>query len=135
MDGGKRVQPDLADFVPHPPVRLHAYADLEESTEMMFGSFCFLVRKEGSHRLAAPIFLGPSAVDSDFSGSSASPIESGDEEVSPPRFTKPADGGELADLFGDMTFGSFTETDPDSDSESFDNIGFTSYIKGKLRSK
>ncbi|KAK1613292.1 hypothetical protein QYE76_036965 [Lolium multiflorum] len=104
MDGGKRVQPDLADFVPHAPARLHAYADLEESTEMMFGSFHFLVGKEGPHRLAAPIFLGPLVVEPDFSGSSTSSVESGDEEVSPPRFTKPADGGALADLFGDMTF-------------------------------
>jgi hypothetical protein len=75
MDGGKQVKPDLVDFVPHPPARLHAYADLEESTEMTFGSFHFLVRKKGSHRLAAPIFSGPSAVDSDFSRSSASSID------------------------------------------------------------
>jgi hypothetical protein len=35
MDGGKQAQPDLVDFVPHHPARLLAYADLEESTEMM----------------------------------------------------------------------------------------------------
>lgn len=115
MDGGKRVQPDLTDFVPHPPTHLHAYADLEESTEMTFGSFHFLVGKEGSHHLAAPIFSGLLAVESDFSGSSTSSVESGDEEDSPPRFTKPTDGGALADLFGDMTFGSVTDSDLDSD--------------------
>jgi hypothetical protein len=71
--------------------------------------------------------LGPSPVEPDYSGSSTSSAESGDEEVSPPRFTKPADGGALADLFSDMTFGSFTETDlsQDSDSESFTNFDFT----------
>ncbi|KAK1670872.1 hypothetical protein QYE76_059031 [Lolium multiflorum] len=55
------------------------------------------------------------------------PIDIGDEEDSPPRFTKPADGGKLADLFGEMTFGSVTETDlsQDSDSESFINFDFT----------
>ena len=123
MDGGKRICSDLDAFVPHPPARLHAYADLEESTEMTFGSFRFLVGKEGSHRLVAPIFLGPLVVEPDYLGSSTSSVESGDEEVSPPRFTKPADGGALADLFGDMTFGSFTGTDlsQDSDSESFTN--------------
>jgi hypothetical protein len=90
---------------------------------MTFGSFRFLVGKEGSHRLAAPIFLGPLAVEPDYSGSSTSSAESGDEEVSPPRFIKPADGGALADLFGDMTFGSFTGTglSQDSDLESFTN--------------
>ena len=91
---------------------------------MTFGSFHFLVGKEGSHRLAAPIFSGLLAADSDFSESSSSSIESGDEEVSPPSFTKPAIGGELADLLGDMTFGSFTDSDLGSDSESIDNFDF-----------
>ena len=91
---------------------------------MTFGSFHFLVRKEGSHRLVAPNFSGPLAADSDFSESSSSSIESGDEEVSPPSFTKPAIGGELADLLGDMTFGSFTDSDLGSDSESIDNFDF-----------
>ena len=104
MEGGNQIQPDLVDFVPHPPARLHAYANLEESMEMTFGSFRFLVGKEGSHRFSAPIFSGPLAAKPDYSGSSASSIESGDE-VSPPSFTKPADSGKLADLFGGMTFG------------------------------
>ena len=91
---------------------------------MTFGSFHFLVGKEGSHRLAAPIFSGPLAAGSDFSGSSTSSIESDDEEVSPPSFIKPAIGGELADLLGDMTFGSFTDSDLDSDSESIDSFDF-----------
>jgi hypothetical protein len=108
MDGGKQVQPDLADFVPHPPAHLHTYADLEELAEMTFGSFRFLVGEKRSHRLTAPTLSGPSAVEPDFSRSSTSSDESGGEEVSPPRSTKPADGGALADLFGDMTFGSFT---------------------------
>jgi hypothetical protein len=55
MDGGKQAKPDVVDFVPHPPPRLHAYANLEESMEMAFGGFHFRVGKEGSHRLAAPI--------------------------------------------------------------------------------
>jgi hypothetical protein len=67
MHGGKRVQPDLADFVSHPPARLHAYADLEESTKMMFESFHFLIGKEGLHRLAEPTFSGLLAVEPDFS--------------------------------------------------------------------
>jgi hypothetical protein len=94
---------------------------------MTFGSFQFLVGKEGSHRLVAPIFLGPLAVKSNFLGSSISSVESGDEEISLPSFTKPADGGALADLFDDMTFGSFMETDMDNDSESFNNSGFTNF--------
>ncbi|KAK1631546.1 hypothetical protein QYE76_005861 [Lolium multiflorum] len=123
MDGGKRIQPNLDAFVPHPPARLHAYADLEESTKMTFGSFHFLIGKEGSHRLA-PIFSGTLAAGSDFSGSPASSIESGDEKASPPSFIKPAAGGELADLFGDMTFRSFTDSDLGSDFESIDNLDF-----------
>ena len=127
MEGGKQIQSGLVDFVPHPPARLHAYANLEEAMEMTFGSFRFLVGKEGSHRFSAPIFSGPLAVEPDSSGSSASTVESGDEEVSPPRIAKPADSGKLADLFGGMTFGSATETDlsQDSDSESFTNFDFT----------
>jgi hypothetical protein len=124
MDGGKQIKPDLVDFVPHPPARLHAYADLEESTEMMFGSFHFLVGKEGSHRFAAPIFSGPSAANSDFSGSSTSIVESGDEEVLSSSFTKPVIGGELADMFGNMYFGSFTGSDLSGDAESIDSSDF-----------
>ena len=127
VEGGNQIQPDLVDFVPHPPAHLHAYANLEESMEMTFGSFRFLVGKEGSHRFSAPIFSGPLAAEPDYSGSSTSSVESGDEEDSLPRFTKPADGGKLADLFGEMTFGLVTETDlsQDSNSESFTNFDFT----------
>jgi hypothetical protein len=106
MDGGKHIQFGPVNFVPHPLTHLHAYANLEKAMEMMFGSFLFLVGREGSHRFSALIFLGPLAVEPDQSGSSASSVESDDEEVSPSRFTKPADSGKLADLFGGMTFGS-----------------------------
>jgi hypothetical protein len=87
MEGGKQVQPDLIDFVPHDPACMHAYAHLEDSMEMTFGSLRFLVGKEGSHRFSAPIFLGPLAIESDLSGSSTSSVESGDEEASQPRCT------------------------------------------------
>jgi hypothetical protein len=73
-------------------------------------------------------FLGPSTFDSDFSGSLASSIESGDEEVSPPRFTKLANCGALTDLFGSMTFGSFTDSDPENDSGSFNNNDFNNHV-------
>jgi hypothetical protein len=123
MDGGKQVKPDLVDFVPHPPSRLHAYADLEESMEMTFESFHSRVGKEGSHRLAAPIFSGPLTANSDFSGSSSS-IESGNKEASPPSYIKPATGGELTDLLGGMSFGSFTDSDLDNDLNSDDDFDF-----------
>ena len=89
--------------------------------DMTFGSFRFHVGKEGSYRFPAPIFSGPLAAEPDHSGSSASSVESGDEEISPSRFTKPADSGKLADLFGGMTFGSTAETDllQDNDSDNF----------------
>ncbi|KAK1613817.1 hypothetical protein QYE76_019334 [Lolium multiflorum] len=88
---------------------------------MTFGSFRFLIGKEESHRLSAPIFSGPFAAKSDLSESSATSVESGDEEASQPRCIKPTHGVALEDLFGGMTFGSFTETglSQDSDSESF----------------
>ena len=94
---------------------------------MTFGSFRFLVGKEGSHRFSAPIFSGPSAAEPESSGSSTPSIDSSDEEISPPRFTKPADSGKLADLFGGMTFGSTAETDllQDNDSDIFINFDFT----------
>jgi hypothetical protein len=105
MEGGKQIQSDLVDFVPHPPALLHPYVNLQESMEITFGSFRFLVRKEESHRFSASIFSGPLVAEHDCSGSSTSSIESGDEEVSLPHFTKPIDSGKLADLFGEMTFG------------------------------
>ncbi|KAK1632932.1 hypothetical protein QYE76_007247 [Lolium multiflorum] len=92
---------------------------------MTFGSFHLRVGKEGSHRLAAPIFSGPLAADSDFSGSSSSSsIESDDEEVSPPSFIKPTIGGELADLLGSMSFGLLTGSYLSNDSDSVDNFDF-----------
>jgi hypothetical protein len=68
------------------------------------------------------------AVGPDYSRSSTTSVESGDEEVLQPRCIKPADGGALEDLFGDMTFGSFTRTDlsQDIDSESYTSFDFAS---------
>jgi hypothetical protein len=57
-------------------------------------------------------------------GSSSSSIELGDEEVSPPSFIKPAIGGELVDLLGGMSFGSFTGSDLSSDSDIVGNFSF-----------
>jgi hypothetical protein len=95
--------------------------------EITFGSLRFLVGKEGSHRFSAPIFSRPLTAGPDYSRSSASSAKSGDEEVLPPRFIKSADSGKLADLFGEVTFGSVTKADlsQDSDSESFINFDFT----------
>jgi hypothetical protein len=61
-----------------------------------------------------------------YSGSSTTYVKSGDKEVSQPRFIKPTDDGALEDLFGDVTFGSFTETElsQESDSESFTSFDF-----------
>ncbi|KAK1625857.1 hypothetical protein QYE76_000172 [Lolium multiflorum] len=123
MDGGKHIKTGLVDFVPHPPTRVDAYAYLEEPMEMTFGSFHFCVGREGSHRLAAPICSGPLAVGSDFSGSSSS-IKSSDEETSSASYVKPTAGGDLTNLFGGMSFGSFTNSDLDSDSESIDSFNF-----------
>ncbi|KAK1613852.1 hypothetical protein QYE76_019369 [Lolium multiflorum] len=123
MDGGKQIKTGLVDLVPHPPARVDAYAYLEEPMEMTFGSFHFCVGREGSHRLAAPICSGPLAVDSDFSGSSSS-IKSSDEETSSASYVKPAAGRDLANLFGGMSFGSFTDSDLDSDSKSIDSFNF-----------
>jgi hypothetical protein len=81
-----------------------------------------LSRREG--RIASSFgtdFLGPFVAKSNFSGSPAKSVELGDE-VSQPRCIKPAHGGALEDLFGDMTFGSFTGSDLDSNSESCNNF-------------
>ena len=122
MDGGKQIETGLVDFVPHPPARLDAYAYLEEPMEMKFGSFYFCVGREGSRRLAAPIRSGPLAVGSDFSGSSSSTKSSG--KTSSTSSVTPAVGEDLANLFGGMSFGSFTDSDLDSDSESIDSFSF-----------
>ncbi|KAK1678208.1 hypothetical protein QYE76_039056 [Lolium multiflorum] len=123
MDGGKQIETGLVDIFPHPPARVDAYAYLEEPMEMTFGGFHFRVRKEGSHRLATPVLSGLSAVDSDFLGSS-SLFETGDEEISPPRFVKPASSEKLADIIGNMSFGSPAYSDLSSDSESIDSFDF-----------
>ncbi|KAK1618436.1 hypothetical protein QYE76_023953 [Lolium multiflorum] len=123
MDGGKQIKTGRVDFVPHPPACVDPYAYLEEPMEMTFGSFHFRVGKEGSHRLVVPNSSGPSAVDSDFSGSSSS-FESGDEEISPSSFTKPASSRKLADIFGSMSFGSYGDSDLSSNSKSIDSFNF-----------
>ena len=56
LRGGNQIQSDLVDFSPHPPARLPAYVDLEEEMDLTFGSFRFLIGKEGTYRLLAPIF-------------------------------------------------------------------------------
>jgi hypothetical protein len=83
MEGGKQIQSDFVDFLPHPPSRVRAYDNLGETMEMTFRSFRFLVGKEGSHRFSAPIFSGPSAAEPESSGSSTASVESGDEDISP----------------------------------------------------
>jgi hypothetical protein len=93
---------------------------------MTFGSFRFLVGKVGSHHLTILTLSGPSAVEPNYSGSSTPSEESSGEKILPPRFTKPAVGGAITALFGDMTFGSFTGSDLDSDSESCKNFNFLS---------
>lgn len=130
VEGGKHIQSSFVDFVPHPPSRFPAYANLGEAMDLTFGSFRFLAGKEGSHHFLAPIISGPLAVEPESSGSSTPYIDSGDEEISPPRFTKPADSGKLADLFGGVTFGSTTETDllRGNDSNNLTNFDFTNNI-------
>ncbi|KAK1616220.1 hypothetical protein QYE76_021737 [Lolium multiflorum] len=123
MDGGKQIEIGLVDFVPHPPSCVDAYAYLEDPIEMTFGSFHFRVGKEGSHRLAIPNPSGSFAVDSDFSGSSSS-FESGEEEISPSSFTRPALSGKLAKIFDNISFGSSTDSNISSDSDSVDNFDF-----------
>jgi hypothetical protein len=123
MDGGKQIKTGLVDFVSHPPARLDAYAYLEEPMEMKFGSFYFCVGREGSHRLAALIRSGPLAVAPDFWVSSST-TKSSDNETSSTGSIKPAACGDLANLLGGMSFGSFTDSDLDSDSESVDSFSF-----------
>jgi hypothetical protein len=74
--------------------------------------------------------------ESDLSGSSTALVESGEEEASQPHCIKPADGGALEDLFGDMTFWSFPETDlsQERDSESFTSFDSV-YTNNSIDSK
>ncbi|KAK1680622.1 hypothetical protein QYE76_041470 [Lolium multiflorum] len=121
MDRGKQIQTGLVNFVPHPPSRVDAYANLEEPMEMKFGRFHFRVGKEGSHRLARSASSGSSVVDFDFSGSSSS-FESGEEEISPPSSARLATSGELVKIFSNMSFGSSTDSNISSDSDSVDDF-------------
>ncbi|KAK1609009.1 hypothetical protein QYE76_032682 [Lolium multiflorum] len=73
--------------------------------------------------MAAPIRLGPLACGSDSSRSSSS-TKSSDGETSSTSSIKPATGGDLANLFGGMSFRSFTDSDLGSDSESVDSLSF-----------
>jgi hypothetical protein len=56
MEGSKQIQSGLVDFVPHPRARLPSYTNLGEAMDMTFGSFRFLIEKDGSHRFSTPIF-------------------------------------------------------------------------------
>jgi hypothetical protein len=60
---------------------------------------------------------------SDFSGSSST-AKSSDDETSSIRYIKPAAGRDLANLFGGMSFESFTDSDLDNNSESVDSFNF-----------
>ncbi|KAK1646944.1 hypothetical protein QYE76_064749 [Lolium multiflorum] len=123
MDRGKQIETGLVDFVPHPPSRVDAYAYLEELMEMTFGRFHFRVGKEGSHRLAIPDSSRSVAVNSDSLGS-ASSFKSGEEEISPSIFTKPASSGKLIKIFSSMSFGSSADSNISSDSDSVDTFDF-----------
>ena len=133
MDRGKQIETGLIDFVPHPPSRLDAYAYLEEPMEMTFGKFHFRVEKEGAYRLEIPISSGLSAVDPDFL-SSASSIESGDEETSSPRFTSTVASEKLAKIFSDMSFESSADSDISDDPSNIDSFNFIdrSNVVGKV---
>ena len=131
--GGDQIRFGTIDFLPHPPACLPAFVDLDKEMDLTFGSFNFLVGAKGSYRLSAPIFSGPSVETPGSPGSSTSSVDSSDEADSPPNCTNPAESGELADLFGGITFGSQSGTDllqgVDStnftDRDSISNINFT----------
>jgi hypothetical protein len=63
------------------------------------------------------------AVGSDLSKSSSS-FETGDEEISLPRFVKSTTSEKLAKIFGNMSFESFVDSNISSDSDSFDSFSF-----------
>jgi hypothetical protein len=123
MDRGKQIETGLVNFVPHPPSRLDAYAHLEEPMEMAFGKFHFRVGKAGSHRLEVPVSSRTSVMDSDLSDSSSS-FESCAEEISSPRFGKPATSKQLVKLFDNMSFVSSADSSIRSDSDSIDSFNF-----------
>jgi hypothetical protein len=123
MDRGKQIETGLVDFVPHPPSRLDAYAYLEEPMEMTFGRFHFRVGKEGTYRLEIPTFSRFSVVHTE-SSSSASSVESGDEEISSPRFISTRASEKLAKIFSDLSFESSADSNISSDSDSVDSLDF-----------
>ncbi|KAK1646684.1 hypothetical protein QYE76_064489 [Lolium multiflorum] len=90
---------------------------------MTFGSFHFRIGKEGSHRLAIPNSSGSFMVDSDFLGSS-SLFESGEEEILPSSFSRPASSRKLGEIFGSMSFGSTADSNIGSNSDSIDSFDF-----------
>src|SRR3954462_13251530 len=77
---GNQIQSEFFDFEPHPTAHLPAYANLGEPMDLTFGSYRFLVGKEGTYRLQSPIFSGPLAADLESSGSSTSSNELDEEE-------------------------------------------------------
>src|SRR3954454_18245531 len=89
--GDNQIQSEFFDFEPHPTACLPAYADLGEPMDLTFGSYRFLVGKEGTYRLLSPIFSGLLAVNLESSGSSTSSNELDEEENSPSRHIKPAE--------------------------------------------
>ncbi|KAK1621408.1 hypothetical protein QYE76_026925 [Lolium multiflorum] len=123
VDIGKQIETGLVDFIPHPPSRLDAYAYLEEPMEITFGKFHFRVKKEGAYRLEIPISSGLSTVDPDFS-SSASSVESGDEDISSPRFISTRASEKLAKIFSDMSFESSADSYISDDSSDTDSLNF-----------
>ncbi|KAK1686806.1 hypothetical protein QYE76_047654 [Lolium multiflorum] len=123
LDRGKQIETGLVDFVPHPPSRLDAYTYLEEPMEMTFGRFHFRVGKEGSYRLEIPTF-SKFSVEYTESSSSASSVESGDEETSSPRFVSIKASEKLAKIFSDISFESSADSYISSDSESVDSFDF-----------
>jgi len=95
--------------------------------DLTFGSYRFIIDKEGSYRLSVPIFSGPSVVAPEDSTSSAS---SADTSNSSPSCTNVIDNEPLANLFGDMTFGSPSRSDLPRqrnfiDSERVSQVKFT----------
>jgi hypothetical protein len=119
MERGKSSETDLVDFIPHPPTRLDAYARLEKPVEMKFGSFYFHVGKEGSYRSSEPIRSRSSETTS-----RTSTTEFSSSETSSTSSIKPTAREDLANLFGGMSFESYTDSDLDSKPKSFDSLSF-----------
>ncbi|KAK1695202.1 hypothetical protein QYE76_011899 [Lolium multiflorum] len=90
---------------------------------MAFGRFHFRVGKEGSHRLARSDSAGSVAAGSDSSGSVSS-FESDDEEISSATSSKFASSDELVKIFGNISVGSFADSNISSDSDNIDAFDF-----------